>query len=134
MAEQSDSVGKHLVKIPVPRCKGPLGVMNNQEFFVIWSRKAKDVYRQHNEMVKRVTPKERLLLFKLEAGWAPLCEFPGKPVPDVPFPRVNETAAVQEKIDLYITESYKRSFVRFTKRSTPVFAVLLAMVAWWYMR
>lgn len=36
--------------------------------------------------------------FRLADGWGPLCEFLGKDVPDVEFPHVNETAALQEKI------------------------------------
>lgn len=34
-------------------------------------------------------PEERRLEFKLKDGWEPFCEFLGKPVPDMPFPRVN---------------------------------------------
>ena len=48
-----------------------------------------------------------------------------------PFPRVNETAAVQEKIILYITKSYRRSAVTFAKRAVPVVVVVVAAVVWW---
>jgi hypothetical protein len=64
-------------------------------------------------MVKRVTPSERLLLFRLEDGWEPLCNFLGKKVPNIPFPKVNETAAIKEKIDLYLAEGYKRGQSRY---------------------
>lgn len=53
----------------------------------------KIVYREHNEMVKRLVPKERLLVMRLDEGWDPLCRFLGKEVPKgEPFPRVNEGA------------------------------------------
>jgi hypothetical protein len=84
-------------------------------------------------MIKRITPKDRLLLFQLDEGWDPLCKFLDKPVPDIPFPRVNETAAVQEKINLYIAESYKRSLVNFVKRAAPAVVMLLAAFVWWKM-
>lgn len=98
MGRQTDLIAKHLFGIPVPRYRGPFGLLNNPEFVDIYRKNARDRYRQHNEMVKRVTPKEKLLLFELEEGRAPLCKVLGKPVPDMPFPRVNEAAAVNEKI------------------------------------
>lgn len=47
-------------------------------------------------MVKRVVPPERLLVMNLKEGWAPLCAFLGKPIPDEPFPRVNESEAAEK--------------------------------------
>lgn len=43
-----------------------------------------------------IVPKERLLNFKIEEGWAPLCESLGRDIPvGVPFPRVNEVEALK---------------------------------------
>jgi hypothetical protein len=53
---------------------------------------AKRVYREHYEMIRRVTPRKRLLEYKLGQGWEPLCQFLGEDVPAVEFPRVNDTA------------------------------------------
>ncbi|KAJ7855678.1 hypothetical protein B0H13DRAFT_1488298, partial [Mycena leptocephala] len=39
-----------------------------------------------------------LLEYKLESGWDPLCQILGKEVPDVPFPRINEAAALKSKM------------------------------------
>jgi hypothetical protein len=36
-------------------------------------------------------PTERLLVFDVAEGWAPLCRFLDVPVPDTPFPRMNST-------------------------------------------
>lgn len=48
-----------------------------------------DFYRRHNEMVRQVIPPERLLVYNVAEGWAPLCRFLGVPAPVAPFPRVN---------------------------------------------
>jgi hypothetical protein len=50
-----------------------------------------DVYRRHNETVKREAPKDRLLVYDVPQGWKPLCDFLGVPVPATPFPKVNTT-------------------------------------------
>jgi hypothetical protein len=49
-------------------------------------------YRQHIAEVKAAVPAERLLVFSADQGWKPLCDFVEMPVPDVPFPRVNDRA------------------------------------------
>ncbi|MET8161282.1 sulfotransferase family protein [Sphaerisporangium sp. NPDC005289] len=46
-------------------------------------------YERHNEDVRRTVPAGRLLDFRVEQGWEPLCAFLGVPVPDRPFPRSN---------------------------------------------
>ncbi|XEV01323.1 hypothetical protein FSHL1_006610 [Fusarium sambucinum] len=48
---------------------------------------AKDRYIRHYEEIRAAVPKERLLEFKLEQSWEPLCEFLGHDVPEgVNFP------------------------------------------------
>jgi hypothetical protein len=49
-----------------------------------------DVYRAHTADVIATVPSERLLVFDVADGWAPLCAFLGVPIPDNPFPRVND--------------------------------------------
>ena len=132
MAQQTDLIAKYYFGVTTPRTR-MFGLVNNSEFFEQWRRNAKAVYRAHYERVKRATPPEKLLLFKLEQGWEPLCEFLGKPVPDVPFPRVNETAALQELVNAYIMESYRRSAVRFLRKAVPTLIVVAAIVVWWKM-
>lgn len=58
-------------------------------------------YHAHNDEVKRVVPGDRLLVFDVREGWAPLCGFLGAPVPDTPFPRSNERAAMQHILKRY---------------------------------
>ncbi len=69
-------------------------------------KKAKDAYRAHYKNVRNITPPERLLEFKLSDGWEPLCKFLGKPVPDVPFPHVNDTNWVNEKISIILSRIF----------------------------
>jgi hypothetical protein len=56
---------------------------------------AMEVFERHNEEVKRRVPQDRLLVYEVREGWGPLCEFLGVPVPDEPFPRLNDTAQMQ---------------------------------------
>lgn len=49
------------------------------------------VYERHNETVARVIPPERLLVYEVAQGWAPLCGFLGVPIPESPMPKVNST-------------------------------------------
>ncbi len=51
-----------------------------------------EVHRAHIERVKATVPAERLLVFKVQDGWEPLCEALGVPVPDEPFPHSNSGA------------------------------------------
>jgi hypothetical protein len=61
-----------------------LGSRNPNSSFVHIKR-----YRWHNERVKQVIPKDKLLVFNVKQGWKPLCEFLGRQVPEEPFPRAN---------------------------------------------
>lgn len=55
-------------------------------------------YEQHIEDVKATVPASKLLVFSADQGWGPLCEFLGVPVPDIDYPRVNETADMKRLI------------------------------------
>jgi len=49
-----------------------------------------NAFTAHNEAVKATIPAERLLVFQVKQGWAPLCRFLDVPAPDEPFPRTND--------------------------------------------
>ena len=57
----------------------------------------KKKYREHNERVQAVIPKEKLLIFNVKQGWKPLCEFLRCEIPDEEFPRVNVAGALAKK-------------------------------------
>ena len=49
-----------------------------------------DTMIRHNREVEEVVPSERLLVWDVKEGWERLCEFLGVPVPQQPFPHVND--------------------------------------------
>ena len=55
-------------------------------------------YHQHVDEVKRIVPKDRLLVFNVTQGWGPLCEFLNVPVPKKTFPRANDKKSYQNRI------------------------------------
>ena len=57
-----------------------------------------EVYARHNETVRRTIPPERLLVYEVSQGWAPLCAFLGVPVPDGSIPKVNTTEEFQREL------------------------------------
>ena len=59
---------------------------------------AKKKYREHNERVQAVIPKEKLLVFNVKEGWKPLCEFLGCEEPDQEFPRANVGSTVNRQL------------------------------------
>ena len=49
------------------------------------------VFERHNRTVRDTVPANRLLVFDVREGWAPLCGFLGVPVPAQPFPKTNSS-------------------------------------------
>lgn len=54
-------------------------------------------YERRNEEIQRRVPPERLLIFRISEGWAPLCQFLDKSVPNESFPKTNTTAEYRSK-------------------------------------
>ncbi len=59
---------------------------------------ALEVFARHTQEVCDTIDPARLLVFDVREGWAPLCRFLDVPVPDEPFPRLNDTATTQAMI------------------------------------
>lgn len=53
------------------------------------------IFNQATENVQQHVPPEKLLIFQVKEGWEPLCAFLNVPIPDVPFPHVNDRATMQ---------------------------------------
>jgi hypothetical protein len=51
-----------------------------------------------HEEVQRNIPADRLLVWSVQEGWEPLCEFLEVPVPDQPFPRLNDSKVFSERL------------------------------------
>ena len=56
------------------------------------------VFNRHIQEVRDTIDPGRLLVFDVREGWAPLCRFLEVPIPDEPFPRLNDTASTQALI------------------------------------
>jgi Sulfotransferase domain len=82
--------------------------MGNLSSKLIWQRshngtmndrtKAIAHYQNHIEEVKAMVPAEKLLIFTVDQGWDPLCQFMGVPIPQTKFPNVNDRAEVKKTI------------------------------------
>ena len=72
-------------------------------------KNARGVYLRHYEAVRDAVPAERLLEYRLGCGWEPLCKFLGKPVPDVPFPHLNEKDVLANAFGVLVVKALKRS-------------------------
>lgn len=55
-------------------------------------------FHRHTEEVLATVPKERLLVYKVQEGWEPLCKFLNVPVPNTPFPKSNSKAEFIENV------------------------------------
>ncbi|KAE8452502.1 hypothetical protein EG329_000405 [Mollisiaceae sp. DMI_Dod_QoI] len=56
-----------------------------------------EYYMQHHiDWLKRIVPPERLYFFNVKDSWEPLCKILNIPVPNEPFHRINEKAAMKK--------------------------------------
>ena len=78
-----------------------------------------ELFERHNEAVRLRVPPERLLVFDVREGWAPLCDFLGVEAPDEPFPRLNEAREMRRRLLGLVALS----------AAAPALAVLLGVAA-----
>jgi hypothetical protein len=64
------------------------GLLNGENTTAEWMASASERYTAE---VTANVPAERLLVWSVGEGWEPLCEFLEVDVPDVPFPRLNDS-------------------------------------------
>lgn len=74
-------------------------------------QKGREAYDRHHRVIKEMTPRERLLVYRLGDGWGPICEFLGKPVPEQEFPWVNEAAELRRVISVKIKRNIQEAVV-----------------------
>ena len=56
------------------------------------------VFERWNEEVKRIVPRDKLLVYEVKEGWETLCEFLGVEEPDEPFPHLNDAESFRKMI------------------------------------
>jgi hypothetical protein len=69
----------------------------------------------------RSVPPEKLFFFNVKDGWGPLCKILDCPIPDEPFPHVNDSDAVQQTFVAF----FKMAAVRWMQ----IFALSGALIA-----
>ncbi|KAI4263814.1 MAG: hypothetical protein L6R42_001050 [Xanthoria sp. 1 TBL-2021] len=103
----NDTVGVQLGFV-YPLLVYPVGFLRQQQR-VVWAVEkhwaaltggeiGTKVYTAHNQMVHETVPKEQLLEFNVKEGWPRLCEFLEVPVPDVPFPNLNDAKTIKKNL------------------------------------
>jgi hypothetical protein len=68
-----------------------------------------EVYKRHNQEVRRSIAPERLLVYEVSEGWGPLCAFLGVDIPDEPMPKVNSTDDFRQNLAAKLAENADRS-------------------------
>jgi hypothetical protein len=63
------------------------------------------VFRAHNAAVHREVPADRLLVCGADVGWTTLCAFLGVPVPDTPYPHLNDPAGFWGRVEARMAEA-----------------------------
>ena len=96
-----------------------------------WRANARTVYREHYAEIREILKDQpgRLLEYKLGSGWGPICEFLGKPIPDEPFPRVNESASHDEMQIVVAMLAFRNCLRNLALCSAPF---VVGLVAWRY--
>ena len=61
--------------------------------------------------MRALVPPKQLLVFDVKEGWAPLCKFLQLPVPDVPFPNINDA----NEIRLYHNNEHDMNSMTFCR-------------------
>ncbi|MFO0946787.1 MAG: sulfotransferase [Planctomycetota bacterium] len=89
-----------------------------------------EVFEKHNQEVRETVPADRLLVFRVQDGWAPLCDFLGCEVPaGVPFPHLNEGRETLKKL---ARERLFGPWIRGGKIAAPIGVIL--GILWWLTR
>jgi len=76
-------------------------------------------YDRWVEFVRKTVPSDRLLEYSVRDGWDPICNFVGQPVPDEPFPHIN---------DRVVNSSFFRTLKIITWTWPLIFLLLLIFV------
>ncbi|GLA51736.1 hypothetical protein AnigIFM63604_008349 [Aspergillus niger] len=72
------------------------------------------IYDRHIEWLKEIVPEDRLVFYDVREGWEPLCKALGKDIPDVPFPRINDSKAIDRVAQYHIKRGLLRWAAGFT--------------------
>ena len=110
-------------------CPSVFGTLND---FSSPQTPARKAFNDHYALVRRVVPKERLLEYRVQEGWGPLCEFLDVEAPNEDFPRVNDAKQ-------FVFAHSLMWWLAFGKMVTKVGVILAVpttgiVAAWWWTR
>lgn len=98
-----------------------------------FARNGRKVFETQYDTVRRMVPPERLLEFQIGEGWDRLCDFLEVPVPEHPYPQVNEATAFRDRNDLRFRMALKRGAPRLAGTVLTVVAVV-SWGTWFWMK
>ncbi|CVL07676.1 uncharacterized protein FMAN_14554 [Fusarium mangiferae] len=91
---------------------------------------ARNTYEEFYTKVREAVPKERRLEYSLGDGWEPLCEFLGKDIPDVEFPRVNDRKTHSKDMERLMAKLMRVSMGVLGPYLVAILAVAVVFYAW----
>ncbi|KAL8978592.1 MAG: hypothetical protein Q9205_005855, partial [Flavoplaca limonia] len=103
----NDTIGCQLGSL-YPILVYPVGFLRRQQNIVFALKKrwgaltdspiGPETFAAHKRLVKEAVPEKQLLEFNVKEGWPRLCEFLEVEVPEVPFPNLNDSKAIQKAL------------------------------------
>jgi hypothetical protein len=79
-----------------------------ETFYEGFEQNGRRRFQEHYDFIRSIVPKDRLLEYRVSEGWGPLCKFLGDPVPNGEFPTGNRKAELNERIQAYLRDEWKR--------------------------
>ena len=95
--------------------------------------KLRDGFAEHYKHIRLIVPKDRLLEFQSEDGWAPLCAFLDKPIPEQPYPHVNKGDNILKIHKVFLGMTLLRVVAKSTVWIAGAAGVAIGAV-WYYRR
>ena len=89
---------------------------------------ARQAFLDHYQAIRDACPKDRLLEYEVSQGWEPLCKYLALPIPDEPFPRLNDA---EEFRQVHVTIWYLAFGKMVLKISTVAVPVVAVGLAYW---
>ena len=109
------------------RCIDTPGLPSNLSRSI--ERHGKRIHREHCDMIRGILRNEpdRLLEWTVQDGWEPLCKFLDRPVPEEPFPHVNDAVGFKGREKQAMELWFKQGF----KNVALAIAVLVGIIVAW---
>lgn len=87
-------------------------------------------FLEHNDLIRSLVPKEKLLEFQAGQGWEPLCQFLNKPQPSSPYPKTNEGSTTANLLRMFYRMVLLQKVMKVLPTILAVSTVIMSWVAW----